>query len=200
MIRPFTFLFTVGLLAASLIYALAGMSLEEVKLFEDSKSKAEQGDTTAQSSLGECYMNGDGVAQDFKKAFFWFEKAAIGGDANAQSELGNCYGKGFGVEKNEKLAASWRLKAALQGNSYAQYNVAISLMYGEGLAKDEVEAYAFLNLSCTSDRPSVIRRAKVTLADLEKKISRNEIAEGQKRTKELQKEIEEKIAAKKARK
>lgn len=200
MIRPSFVLGFAGMLALSLASLHAGLSPEEIRIFENSRSKAELGDVLAQSTLGECYMNGDGVAQDFNKAFFWFQKAATGGDANAQSELGNCYAKGFGVEKNGKLSAAWRMKAALQGNPYAQYNFAISLMYGEGVAKDEVDAYAFLNLACVSERTSVSRRAKSALIDLEKKLSRIEIAEGQKRTKDLQKEIEANLAAKRPRK
>lgn len=77
------------------------------------------------------------------------------------------------------------MKAAKQGNTYAQYNLGINLMYGEGVAKDAVEAYAFLNLASSSSRISVSKRAKAALATLESTISRAEIADGQKRTREL---------------
>ena len=33
------------------------------------------------------YANGQGVAQDFKQARFWFEKAAAQGDAEAKAAL-----------------------------------------------------------------------------------------------------------------
>jgi TPR repeat protein len=158
--------------------------------FKETLRKAEQGDVAAQTTLGECYINGEGISQNFSQGFFWFQKAALAGDPNAQSELGNCYTKGFGVDKNEQLGVYWRTKAAKQGNGYAQYNLGINLMYGEGVAKDEIEAYAFLNLASASSRVSVSKRAKSALASLETTISRAEIADGQKRTKELLNEIE----------
>lgn len=64
---------------------------------------------------------------------------------------------------------------------------------GQGVPKDETEAYAYWNLASVT-----YGEARRSLENLEKKLSREEIAAGQKRTKELQKEIEAKIAAKKA--
>jgi TPR repeat protein len=55
---------TVGLLALLPMQALAGMSPEEVKLFRETKAKADQGDLVAQNSLGLCYANGAGVTKD----------------------------------------------------------------------------------------------------------------------------------------
>ena len=45
------------------------------KIYRYTKS-AEQGDATAQYNLGVCYYNGQGVAQDNKKAVYWFTKSA----------------------------------------------------------------------------------------------------------------------------
>ncbi len=59
------------------------------------------------------------------------------------------------------------------------------------MAKDEIEAYAYFNLAGRTDES-----ARKKLAILEKKISQDARLRGQQRTKELQNEIEEKIAAK----
>ena len=45
---------------------------------------AEQGDADAQYKLGFMYNKGEGVPQDYKKAFYWCTKAAEQGLVNAQ--------------------------------------------------------------------------------------------------------------------
>jgi TPR repeat protein len=86
---------------------------------------------------------------------------------------------------------SWYRKAAEQGLANAQYILANGYYNGEGVAKDEIEAYAYYNLAGMTHKD-----ARKNLAILEKKISRDEIASGQQRTKQLQKEIEAKRAGK----
>ena len=49
---------------------------------------AAQGDPEAQFMLGTLYRNGDGVAQDDKRAIEWFERAANQGYVRALSALG----------------------------------------------------------------------------------------------------------------
>ena len=63
----------------------------------------------------------------------------------------------------------------------------------EGVLKDEIEAYAYYNLAGIT-----YEKARNNLTTLEKKLSPEARLRGQQRTKELQKEIEAKIAAKQA--
>ena len=189
---------TVGLLALLPMQALAGMTPEEVKVFEGYKAKAETGDRVAQFNLGNCYANGEGVAKDQVQAMSWYRKAAEQGYAEAQVQLGYCYVNlgfcyhiGKGVAKDQVQAMSWYRKAAEQGLAYAQYILANGYYNGEGVAKDEIEAYAYYNLAGMT-----YKDARKNLAILEKKISRDGIASGQQRTKQLQKEIEAKRAGK----
>lgn len=64
----------------------------------------------------------------------------------------------------------------------AQFEMARRLASGDGLPKDEVEAYAYCNICSV-----LLVEAKELLATLESRLSRQEIAAGQQRTKELQK-------------
>ena len=48
---------------------------------------AEQGNTQAQSKLGEMYRRGKGVARNSLRAFLWLTRAAARGDARAKIEL-----------------------------------------------------------------------------------------------------------------
>jgi len=57
-----------------------------------------QGRADAQRSLGGCYGNGKGVAQDHEAALRWFRKAAAQGHAAAQQKVGTCYEHGEGVD------------------------------------------------------------------------------------------------------
>ena len=91
--------------------------------------------------MGVCYYNGQGVAQDYKKAVEWFSKAAEQGYASAQFNLGVCYEFGKGVPKDDKKAVEWFSKAAEQGYASAQKkldkflsNQAQSQTYSQGLA------------------------------------------------------------------
>lgn len=187
------FLFLLGLLAFSPIGASAGMSPEEVKKFEQVKAKAEMGDSNAKHGLGLCYIKGDGVEKDSTKGFRWIRDAAEQGNAEAQVSLGTCYQKGEGVAKDYLVGIKWYLTAAEGGSNMAVYNLGCVFAEGNGVAKDFIEAYAYFNLSGINDE-----NGRKALSKLEQKMTTEQVAAGQKRTKELQKEIEAKIATKKA--
>jgi Sel1 repeat len=75
--------------------------------------KAELGSSFAQTKLGNIYVNGQVVAQDYSQALFWFQKAADQGDAVAQNQIGIMYYNGFGVPKDwraliEKMLVLYR--------------------------------------------------------------------------------------------
>jgi TPR repeat protein len=80
---------------------------------------AEQGDASAQFSLGLSYENGDGVPRDYAKARQWYEKAAAQGDAKAQLYLGmqSSFGQGGPVDLVQ--AYMWYSLAAGNGNAHA---------------------------------------------------------------------------------
>eukprot|EP01052_Picozoa_sp_SAG31_P015483 SAG31_NODE_996_length_10492_cov_4.648802_7_plen_238_part_00 len=94
----------------------------------------------AQSDLGVCYADDDGVAKDEAEAVRWFRKAAEQGHSDAQAMLGLCYDNGSGVAKDEAEAVRWYRKAAEQGDSDAQYSLGVCYDNGSGVAKDEAEA------------------------------------------------------------
>jgi len=165
----------------------------QVTIFRSFKAKAEKGDAIAQFSLGNCYENGNGVAKNLDEAANWWRKAADHGHPNAQCKTGLCYESGIGVPRDFAQAISWYRKAAEQGHAGAQFNLGGRYYNGEGVTKDEIGAYAYWNLVRITDED-----ARRNLAVLEKQMSAGQIAAGQKRSKELQKEIDAKSAAKKA--
>ena len=108
--------------------------------FEDTLKKAEQGDADAQGSLGWMYENGQGVAQDYKQAVYWYTKAAEQGDALGQYFLGVMYENGEGVAQDYKKAVHWYTKAAEQGVANTQYFLGRMYENGEGVAQDYKQA------------------------------------------------------------
>jgi TPR repeat protein len=51
------------------------------------KQAALQGNAASQSSLGNCYSNGQGVEKDEEEAVYWWRKAASQGDITATDSL-----------------------------------------------------------------------------------------------------------------
>ena len=80
---------------------------------------AEQGNASAQFSLGVMYNNGQGVKQDDVEAVKWYRKAAEQGLAPAQVKLGAAYILGKGVQVNKSLAKEWFRKACGNGEQKA---------------------------------------------------------------------------------
>lgn len=226
-----------GVLTLSPAGANAGVSPEEVKMFEDYKVLAEKGDASGQLQLGDCYSYGQGVAKDESRAFLWYGKAAQQGNATAQLNLSVCYEKGQGVAKDLDQAIVWLRKASEQGNPMArnnlaghyssglgvekdevkaaalfridaergyalsQRNLAVAYFYGRGVSRDLVEAYAYLTLASEDD--ALARKfRKVIEAEWAKSHSVLEVSPqielGKKRAVELNREFQEKKAAKKA--
>lgn len=69
------------------------------------------------SLLGDCYSDGKGVVQDYKKAIEMWKKA---GTPYAQNEIGNCYRDGKGVVQNADEAAKWYTLSSNGGNKEAK--------------------------------------------------------------------------------
>jgi uncharacterized protein len=156
---------------------------EAVKWFHKA---AEQGHADAQVRLGGYYaFFGHGVEKDYVEAVKWFRKAAERGHAAAQTNLGLMYQKGLGVEQNYADAMKWYRMASEQGHADGQHELAMMYYEGQGVEKDYVEAYAWLNLASVSDKGAAAARDAI-----EKQVSAQQVADGQKRTKELKAIVE----------
>ena len=152
-----------------------GVAKDEAEAVKWFRKAAEQNVADAQFSLGVCYANGRGVAEDDAESVKWFRKAAEQNDARAQAALGVRYAKGQGVAKNKAEAVKWYRKAAEQNVADAQYNLGVCYDSGEGVAKDEVEAYKWWLLAAGQGNDD----AKYNMTIVENKMSREQIAEGQ---------------------
>ena len=117
--RPWIIAALLGLQILIPANALAGMTPEEVKMFEGIKAKAEKGDARSQVVLGLLYSIGQGVPQDIDQAVSWYRKSAETGDSYAQYCLGDYY-----ATRDAAEAVAWFRKSAEQGNVSAQLELA----------------------------------------------------------------------------
>jgi TPR repeat protein len=69
-------------------YKCKGVQQDHTEAIKWFRLAAEQGNATAQCSLGAMHINGEGVPQDFVKAAQWTKLAAEQGDADAITGLG----------------------------------------------------------------------------------------------------------------
>ena len=111
-----------SLLLPFVLSIVSNTSFAQPSNFNDLLDDATQGKITAQNNLAGMYYLGEGVVQDYAKAFEWYSKSAVQGNAEAQFNLGKMYDKGRGVTQDYVKAFEWYDKSAAQGNAFAQYN------------------------------------------------------------------------------
>jgi TPR repeat protein len=148
------------------------------------QKSAVQGLANAQFLLGDCYAKGEGVAKNDTQSVSWYRKAAEQGHGMSQYNLGFSYEQGIGVTKDMAQAILWYQKSARTDFAPALKKMGDIYASGAGVPKNTVEAYAYWNLA-----QSQHYAAKKNISDLEKNLSSDDLAAGQKRSSELRKEI-----------
>jgi len=101
---------------------------------------AEAGDARAQNDVGVMFGRGLGVAQSYRDAAVWIERAAEQGNPHAQTTLGYMYYRARGVKRDYRAAALWSRRAAEQGVASAQSNLGMLYDQGQGVEQNYSEA------------------------------------------------------------
>lgn len=113
----------VNILLVVVAFIWSGASIGSLNdFYKKLEQEASSGDVLAQSRLGVMYLR---YSKDYKKAFYWSEKAALHGNVDAQFCLGNIYLNGYGVNSNLAKAEYWLDKAASGGHRIAQNDLAM---------------------------------------------------------------------------
>ncbi len=131
---------------------------------------AEQNEISAMSFLGRCYLEGLGVLQDFQEARKYLTTAAEGGDSYGQRLLAFMYDN----DGDQQKAEYWFRSSASQGDATSQIFMSI-ICEKRG---DTIDAYAWALHAAKNGKP----KAK---EQLEKKLSQEDIVQGQQRAKIL---------------
>lgn len=105
--------------------------------------QAEKGDKFSQNKLADKFMRGDGVAQDFEKAAYWYQKAAKQDVKKAQHILGTLLEEGKGVEQNLRQAFYWYQQSAKNGYYLGYAELGRMYEHGKSVRRDLDKAMEF---------------------------------------------------------
>ena len=162
-------------------YGEVGIPEDNTEAVKWYRKAAEQGDLGAQLALALTYDEGEiGVSEDNKEAVKWYRKAAEQGSAQAQYNLGLMHYDGEGVRSDNTEAFKWYSKAAEQGLAEAQYNLGLMYYTGEGLRQDYVMTHMWFSLAAEQE----LEIAQKSKAIITKKMTKEQIAEAQKLSRE----------------
>lgn len=101
---------------------------------------ADQGYQAAVVNLGQMYLDGQAVEQDYAKAYQLFTDAAAAEEPAAYTALGWVYRAGVGVPQDYREAMYWYTRGADIGNDWAMTNIAELHQNGKGFPRDPQKA------------------------------------------------------------
>lgn len=161
----------------------AGLQKDGAVALQWFRAAAEQGYAPAYASLGEAYDQGFGVDKNEREAVEWWRKGVAANDRASQYHLGVAYlgGKG-GLARDSNEALTLLRRAANQRLPAAQ--AALGQLYnrGTGVPADYVLAFMWFNLARAQGfNPQWMREA---MEALEKKMTPEQIADAQRRSRE----------------
>ncbi len=168
--------YTMGLL---LVEGRGGLPKDPATAVLWFKAAADQSHVPAYCWLGELADR----EQNATEAVAWWRKGAGAGDRNCQFLLGRAYldGKG-GLPRDVNESVAWFRRAANQRLPAAQAALGYAYERGTGVPTDYVLAYMWFNLArAQGHNPQPMRE---TMEALEKKMTPEQIAEAQKRSRE----------------
>lgn len=132
--------------------------IKNMQLIESVEKSIEDDDTKMQLKLGLNYFHGGrqevikkrfaDFETDYKKALYWFEKAAKQGDGEALNMVGLCYQYGKGISPDYLKASEYYKQAGEKGIWSAYLN--LGNIYYEGddhLKKNERDASAYYEIA-----------------------------------------------------
>lgn len=122
-----------------LVYVLIATASTAAIDVEGIIEEAKKGTLQAQKALGQMYLNGQGVLQDYDEAARWLELAARQGDSDAQFDLGLLFLEGFVTKKDESDAEMLFKQAAQSGNEIAK--IFAEAVQGSAAAQFKVYRY-----------------------------------------------------------
>jgi TPR repeat protein len=155
-------------------------------------AKAKAGDAAAQVAVGEQYARAAAnehdkaqMAADYQQELEWYSKAADQKDIAGEMHLAALYRDGGGktVPRDMEQAAAWYRKAADQGDVTAQGTLGVLYSMGQGVARNDVEAYFWLDLAASVAGPD------------QQKYAMNRQMVGQNLTTDEVSDVEDRVAA-----
>ena len=157
-----------------------GLKVNKIKATNLYRLAAEGGDERGQLLLGVNLWHGNGVTQNYEEALIWFRNAVASAEkgkqlAVAYNSLGEAYRLGLGgVAKDSVESAKWHRLAAEQGYSDSQFMLGVLYSLGDGVPKDDVLAYMWVNLAAVGGQGGKKLRDSIG-----RRLSKGQLAEAQ---------------------
>lgn len=104
---------------------------DEVLLLPNKAEKAVQ-----LYEMGKCYQDGEGVEQDYEKAYQYYKEAADLGNGDGYAGLAWLYGEGKGVDQDYAKNIELDKKGIALGSARAMNDIGILYYNGYGVAQD----------------------------------------------------------------
>ena len=114
-----------------------------VQKFESLLAGAEAGDAEAQTAVGVCYLEGEGVEHDYELAMQWFRKAAKQHNSSAEFYIGLMYSEGIGLKRDYVTALEWYEKSAAQNDPKGYNGIGVLYYRGKGIKRDYTTALGY---------------------------------------------------------
>lgn len=148
--------------------------------YREFKESALRGNGNAAVNLGNLYMRGLGVPQDYGQARAWYEKAALESNPIAEAKLGVLYYVGLGVEENRTRAAEWFQKAGDQGDAHSAMTLAEMYLVGDGVPLSRTEAYIWYTIASElgyreAEEPRIKLASEIPGAEINAALERVEV-------------------------
>jgi TPR repeat protein len=157
MTQPHRLFLAAAIVSASAAQSVAAKPVDAAQAAYDRKAyqtalklwlpRANRGEMSAEYAVGELYLSGTGVKQNYALALKWLRKAAEQGNADAQDTVGWQYETGHGVEQDIVAGRRWFLRSANQGDPNGMDHMAESYM----AESNEAEIYFWYSLLARSN-------------------------------------------------
>ena len=109
------------------------------------------GDCRFMGTIGNLYLRGELVAQDYSAALAWFEQYAETGDARTQERLAQLMTSRFVEKVDYERAMGYFEAAALQGRGPSALTIGIAYATGAQRPQDPALAEKFLTIASTAN-------------------------------------------------
>jgi TPR repeat protein len=128
--------------------------LDVEDIIEYFKVEAQNGQIAYIQQLGQRYLYGQGIPQDFNQAFYYFGIGSKLNDSVSIFYLGEMYLNGWGTEKNYSEAFRLFSQAMNLNNAKAWNSLGYMYYYGLGVEKNIRRAYDYFKISFSKGEES----------------------------------------------
>lgn len=175
-------------LALASIYGEGGHGIERddgeavrwLRVAIENSETDEEVQDAALMGLGQLYVFGQGVPQNYDEAMKLFRKAADRGYSGAQWSIGNLYLNGQGVTRDYVEGVKWFRLAAEQGDLQGQRRIGAAFYFGWGVPQDYIEGHMWLNLAAAQGD----EEAKKLRSQIAAQMTKEQVAEAQRLARE----------------